>query len=180
MGKIIFGIASTEFQAEAVVNEWKVADFADEDISVLLADKRAAAPRPTGVPPGLGGGTLGWLPGIEAIAVPGAGPFVAAGPIFPALHASAVGGSNHGIASALSGMGLSESSARKLERKVCQGFILVAAHAPTDPQANRARAILEQAQAGEIVSSLEPNSTSEAPSGEGFGFGCGASGSASI
>ena len=170
MGKIVFGLAATEFQAEAVVNEFKVADFPEEDISVLLADKLAFVTRPAG-PPGVGGGTLGWLQGIDEVSIPGAGPFIASGPILSALGASAVGGSNRGIYDALSGMGLAEPSARRLEKKARAGSILIAVHASADSQAERARAIFEQAQALDIVCSVEfESSTSESPN-EDRGFG---------
>jgi hypothetical protein len=171
MGKIVFGVAATEFQAEAVVNELKVADFPEEDISVLLADKLAALTKPGGPPPGVGGGTLGWLQGIDEVAIPGAGPFIAAGPILSALNASAVGGSNRGIYDALTGMGLSETGARSLERKARAGSILIAVHADTDPQAERARAIFEQAQALDIVSSIEFQRCSSESPNEDRGFG---------
>ncbi len=178
MEKIVFGLASTEFQAEAVVNELKVADFLDEDISTLLAEKMTSASRPSGVPAGLGGGALGWLPGIEGISIPGAGPFIAAGPIVAALKAAAVGGASAGIADALCGMGLAESNARRLERKIRAGLILIAVHAITDQQADRARSILEQAEAKEIASSaeLQRGNSETSPSADetgslGFGFG---------
>jgi hypothetical protein len=129
----------------------------------------------------VGGGTLGWLPGIASISIPGAGPFIAAGPLSEALRASAVGGSNGGIADALTGMGLSEYNARRLERKIRSGLILIAIHAATDPQADRARSILEQAAAREILSSIESGETRPTPSvdeGGGVGFGFGAASNA--
>jgi len=180
MGKIVFGLTSTEFQAEAVVNELKVADFADEEISAALADKVTSAGRASGVPPGVGGGTLSWLPGIETITIPGAGLFIAAGPMAEALKAAAVGGANGGIADALGGMGLGDGNARRLERKIRSGLILLAVHAETDAQADRARSIFEQAQAQEIVSSVEaqqadaPSSSSSSGESGGLGFGLGA------
>jgi hypothetical protein len=170
MGKIVFGVAATEFQAEAVVNEFKVADFPEEDISVLLAEKLAVVTRLAG-PPGVGGGTLGWLQGIDELSIPGAGPFIASGPILLALHASAVGGSNRGIYDALSGMGLAEPSARRLEKKARAGLILIAVHAESDPQADRARAIFEQAQAMDIVCSVEFQSSPSVSPIEDRGFG---------
>jgi hypothetical protein len=170
MGRIVFGIATTEFQAEAMVNELKVADFPEENISVLLGDKMASLQRASGAPPGVGGGTLGWLQGIDEVSVPGAGPFIAAGPILPALSAAAVGGSPRGIADALTGMGLAESSARRLEKMARGGAIVVAVHADADPQAERARAIFEQAQASDIVSSVESQSSNSPSRNEDLGF----------
>jgi len=158
MGKIVFGVADTEFQAEAIVNELKVADFSDENISALLIDK-TSAPHSGTTLPGVGASALGWLPGIKSISIPGAGPFIAAGPALMALSASAVGGSNGAIAEALCGMGLNEVDAIRLEKRARQGAILVAVHADTDAQAEHARAIFEQARASEIVSSVESEAT---------------------
>src|ERR1041384_8526361 len=98
MAKAIFCIATSEFQAESIVNELKVAGFEDNAISVLCPDKTGSkdfahehhTKAPEGATAGAGagglvGGALGWLAGIGALAVPGVGPFLAAGPIMAAL-----------------------------------------------------------------------------------------------
>ena len=155
MANAVFGIAVSEFQAEAIVNELKVAGFSDPDISVLLADKaRQNAP---GVK--TTGGTLGWLAGIQAIAIPGLGPYIASGPIRDALGGSAVGGSPRAIAAALAGMGLGAAEARHCEQKIRNGHLLIAVHSDSDDHTCHAQAIFAQAEAQDITIS----SDAEAP-----------------
>ncbi|HWD17773.1 MAG TPA: hypothetical protein VHB20_00720 [Verrucomicrobiae bacterium] len=155
MAKIVFGTAGTEFQAEAVVNELKVADFLDENISVVLADRAALSSRHVAHRAGGSRGTLGWLPRIGSVSIPGAGPFIAAGRMLGALNAAAVGSSSHGIADALTGMGLDENDAIRFEKGLRSGSLLIAVQADTDAQAEHARSIFEQAQIRDIVSTVE-------------------------
>lgn len=151
MGNAVFGIATSEFQAEAIVNELKVAQFSDSDISVLLADQ---ASQPTGSDK-MVGGTLGWLAGIRSIAIPGAGPFIATGPVLDALSGAAVGSSVRAITSALAGMGLSPAGAWRAEQRVHNGALLIAVHVETVDEAARAEAIFAQAGAQEITVSTD-------------------------
>src|SRR4051812_50082274 len=113
MGKAVFCIATSEFQAEAIVNDLKGAGFADNDISVLFPDKTGskdfAHEQHTKAPEGavtgastLGvvGGALGWLAGIGALTIPGIGPFIAAGPVNGVLGGGGGGGGGWGVAGA--------------------------------------------------------------------------------
>src|SRR5215211_8227765 len=114
MAKAIFGLVDSEVQADVIVDNLKAANFANNDISVLFPDKTGTkdfaheqhTKAPEGAVTGAGtggvlGGALGWLAGIGALAIPGAGPFIAAGPIMAALSGAAVGGAVGGIAGSL-------------------------------------------------------------------------------
>ena len=168
MAKAIFCIATSEFQAESIVNELKVAGFEDNDISVLFPDKTGSkdfahehhTKAPEGATAGAGagglvGGALGWLAGIGALAVPGVGPFIAAGPIMAALSAAAVGAAVGGIAGALAGMGIPEFEAKRFEGKIKAGNILLSVHTASHDEARRARQIFEHAGAQDISTSSE-------------------------
>lgn len=166
MSKAVFCIATSEFQAESIVNELKVAGFSDDDISVLLPDKsgKFAHERHTKAPEGaaagagtLGvlGGTLGWLAGIGALTIPGAGPFIAAGPIMAALSGAAVGAAVGGIAGALAGMGIPEFEAKHYEQKIKSGNILISVHSDNPDETRKAKGIFERAGAEDIATTAE-------------------------
>ena len=163
MSKAVFCIATSEFQAEAIVNDLKTAGFADNDISVLFPDKTGtkdfAHEQHTKAPEGavtgastLGvvGGALGWLMGIGVLAIPGAGPFIAAGPIMAALGGVAVGAAIGGIGGALIGMGIPEYEAKRYEGKIKAGNILISVHSENWQQSRRAKEIFQQAGAEDI------------------------------
>jgi len=168
MAKAVFCIATSEFQAESIVNELKVAGFSDNDISVLFPDKTGTkdfahehhTKAPEGAAAGAGtggvlGGALGWLAGIGLLTIPGAGPFIAAGPIMAALGGAAVGAAVGGIAGALVGMGIPEYEAKRYEGKIKAGNILISVHAEDGDEAKRAREIFEQAGAHDISATSE-------------------------
>ncbi len=168
MAKAVFCIATSEFQAESIVNELKVAGFADNDISVLFPDKtgtkdfaheqhtKAPEGAVTGASTGgVVGGALGWLAGIGALAIPGVGPFIAAGPIMAALGGAAVGAAVGGITGALVGMGIPEYEAKRYEGKIKAGNILISVHTENSDETKRAKEIFEQAGAQDISSSSE-------------------------
>jgi len=168
MAKAAFCIATSEFQAESIVNELKVAGFSDNDISVLFPDKTGTkdfaheqhTKAPEGAVTGAGtlgvlGGALGWLAGIGALAIPGAGPFIAAGPIMAALSGAAVGAAVGGITGALVGMGIPEYEAKRYEGKIKQGNILISVHTENHDEAKRARDLFEKANAQDISTTSE-------------------------
>lgn len=168
MSKAVFCIATSESQAETMVNQLKSAGFADSDISVLFPDKSGTkdfaheqhtkAPEGAvtgGTTLGVVGGALGWLAGIGTLAIPGIGPFIAAGPIMAALGGAAVGAAVGGIAGALVGMGIPEFEAKRYEGKIRDGNILISVHSDTHEEAKKAREIFEQAGAQDISSSSE-------------------------
>jgi hypothetical protein len=161
-------IAKTESQAINIVNQLKSANFSNNDISVLFPDKTGSkdfaheqhtkAPEGAatgGVTGGVLGGALGWLAGIGALAIPGVGPFIAAGPIMAALGGAAVGGAVGGITGALVGLGIPEYEAKRYEGKVHSGNILISVHTEDSNGIKRAKEIFERAGAEDISSTGE-------------------------
>ncbi|HWD19729.1 MAG TPA: DUF3341 domain-containing protein [Verrucomicrobiae bacterium] len=161
-------IAKSEAQAINIVDQLKTANFSNNDISVLLPDKTGTkdfaheqhtkAPEGAttgGVTGGVLGGALGWLVGIGALAIPGVGPFIAAGPIMAALGGAAVGGAVGGIAGALIGLGIPEYEAKRYEGKVKTGNVLISVHAEDSKEIKRAKEIFERAGAEDISSTGE-------------------------
>lgn len=166
--KAVYCIANTQTQAEAIVSQLKTAGFSNEDISVLFPDKSTtkdfAHSKETKAPEGATtGGTvgaslgavLGWLAGIGSLAIPGVGPFIAAGPIMGALGGAALGGATGGIIGALVGMGIPEYEAKRYEGKVREGNILISVHTDNSDERSRAKDIFEKAGAQDIATSGE-------------------------
>jgi hypothetical protein len=164
----VFGIYPTTDGVESAVSELKGQGFRSTDISVLwpqnlgskdLAHERASK-APEGAATGAGsgaviGGTLGWLVGIGALAVPGLGPLVAAGPIVAALAGAGAGGAVGGLTGALVGMGIPEYEAKRYEGRVRKGGILLSVHADDSEWAKRAKQILDRTGAQDIASAGE-------------------------
>jgi hypothetical protein len=168
MSKAVFGIATTYAQAESIVDRLKIAGFSNNDISVLLPDKEGTrdfaheknTKAPEGAAAGAGtggvvGGVLGWLVGIGSLAIPGVGPFVAAGPIMAALSGAAVGSAVGGLTGALVGLGIPEFEAKRYEGKLKEGNILISIHSKDSKQTDRAEQILKEANAEDISSATE-------------------------
>ena len=168
MAKAVFCIAATFPQAEGIVDNLKTAGFSNNDISVLFPDtqgtkdfaheKNTKAPEGAATGAGAGGvlgGALGWLVGIGALAIPGIGPFVAAGPIMAALGGAAVGATVGGITGALVGMGIPEYEAKRYEGKIKEGKILISVHSENSKETDRAEAIFKKAGAEDIATSGE-------------------------
>jgi len=167
-------LAKSESQAIAIANQLKAASFSGNDISVLFPDKSGSkdfahehhtkAPEGAttgGVAGGVLGGAFGWLVGIGALAIPGVGPFIAAGPIMAALGGAAVGGAVGGIAGALIGLGIPEYEAKRYEGKVKDGNILISVHTESSDERKRAKEIFERAGAEDISSTGESSPPSE-------------------
>jgi hypothetical protein len=104
---------------------------------------------------GTAGGVLGWLAGIGTLAIPGIGPFLAAGPLMAALAGIAIGGTTGGLIGALVGMGIPEFEAKRYDGKLREGNILVSVHADDAKQRARARDVFELAGAEDIASTGE-------------------------
>jgi hypothetical protein len=166
--KSVFCLALDEGQAIRIVDELKNAGFSNNDISVLLPDKSSTrefamekgtkAPEGaiTGVSTGgVLGGALGWLAGIGALAIPGVGPLIAAGPIVAALTGVGVGGAIGGIAGALVGMGIPEYEAKRYEGRVKEGGLLLSVHSDNSDWTRKAKEILENTGATDVSSSGE-------------------------
>lgn len=168
--KSVLCIVNTEMQAGHIVDRLKAEGFSNNDISVLFPDKTGTrdfavakgTKAPEGAATGAGtgavvGGALGWLAGIGALAIPGVGPFVAAGPIAAALSGAAVGGAVGGIAGSLIGMGIPEYEAKRYEGKIKQGGILLSVHTDNSDEVKRAKQIFEDAKAEDISTAGESN-----------------------
>jgi hypothetical protein len=112
------------------------------------------------------GGALGLLAGIGALAIPGVGPFIAAGPIMGALSGAAVGGATGGLIGALVGLGIPELEAKQYEGKVRAGNILISVHAENGDQRSRAKEVLEAAGATDVSSTSEASVPKESRASE--------------
>lgn len=168
MKRSVYCIAKTVPQAEAIVEAVRVAGFSNNDISVLFPDKEGSrdfahehntkAPEgaTAGGVAGMGvGAILGWIAGIGAIAIPGVGPFIAAGPIVAALSGAAIGGATGGIIGALVGLGMPEFEAKQYESKIRSGNILISVHTEESSERKRVKEIFERIGADDISSSAE-------------------------
>ncbi len=173
----VFGIYPTAGAAEQAVDTLVAAGFPHTDISVLLPDnessrafaheKHTKAPEgtTTGVAAGGAiGGTLGLLAGIGALAIPGVGPFIAAGPIMGALAGVGVGGAVGGLVGALVGMGIPEYEAKRYEGRVKEGGVLLSVHCDTSNETSRAKDILKRTSAEDIATSGETSGRDDAAS----------------
>jgi hypothetical protein len=165
---VAYGIYSTREMAENAVDQLLASGFRNEDISVLLQDntgtkdfaheKATKAPEGTTtgvVAGGVIGGTLGLLAGIGALAIPGIGPFIAAGPIMGALAGVGSGGVVGGLIGALVGMGIPEFEAKRFEGRIKSGGILLSVHCDNSEWVSKAKDILKQTGAEDVSSSGE-------------------------
>jgi hypothetical protein len=163
-----FGIYSSRAGVENAVDALKAAGYRNTDISVLFPEnvgtkdfaheKNTKAPEGATAGAGTGvvvGGALGWLVGIGALAIPGLGPFIAAGPIMAALAGAAVGGTTGGIMGALIGMGFPEYEAKRYEGRVKDGGILLSVHCDDSEWTKKAKEILERTGAEDVASTGE-------------------------
>ena len=173
MSTSVFCIAPSESVASSIVSSLKSAGFSDNDISVLFPDKTTTrdfaheahtkAPEGAAVGAGTGGvvgGAIGLLAGVGLLAIPGLGPFIAAGPIMAALSGMGIGAAAGGIAGALIGMGIPELEAKRYEGKVKDGNILISATAETSDETSRAKEIFRSAGASDISTSSEKSAPS--------------------
>lgn len=174
----VYGIYQSVSQAERAVDDLRLAGFSNDDISVLLPDmqssknfaheKNTKAPEGTtaGVTAGGAiGGTLGLLAGIGALAIPGVGPLIAAGPIMGALAGLGVGGAVGGLVGALVGMGIPEYEAKRFEGRIKDGGILLSVHCATSEHITKAKEMLKHTGAQDISSSGEAGSDRPAAMG---------------
>lgn len=164
----VFGIYSDQLNAEDGVDALKAAGFRNTDISVLFPNnegtKDFAHEKNTKAPEGavtggasgaVVGGALGWLAGIGALAIPGVGPFIAAGPIIGMLGGVGVGGAVGGFTGALIGAGIPEYEAKRYEGRIRKGGILLSVHCDNSDWIRRAEKILEETGAEDIASASE-------------------------
>jgi hypothetical protein len=161
----VFGIYRDQLTAEDAVDNLKDSGFRSTDISILFPDNQGtkdfAHEKHTKAPEGavaggssgaILGGALGWLAGIGALAIPGIGPFIAAGPIMGMLGGIGVGGAIGGVTGALIGLGIPEYEAKRYEGRIRRGGILLSVHCDDPDWAKRASNVLHQT-GGEDVGS---------------------------
>jgi hypothetical protein len=164
----VFGIYSNVERAEQAVDTLVNERFSNADISVLLPDsqgskdfaheKHTKAPEGTTTGVAAGGtigGALGLLAGIGALAIPGVGPLIAAGPIMGALAGLGVGGAVGGLVGALVGMGIPEYEAKRYEGRLKEGGVLLSVHCDTSEEIARAKEILKRTGAADVASAGE-------------------------
>jgi hypothetical protein len=162
----VFGIVKSHSQAEQVVEGLQGAGFPASEISVLLPDNEGkhdighvkATKAPEGATTGAAtggvtGGVLGLLAGIGALAIPGIGPFIAAGPIMAALSGAAIGAGTGGLVGGLIGLGIPEIEAKRYEDKLKTGNYLIAVHARDGDEKDRAKQIFKNTGAEDISTS---------------------------
>jgi hypothetical protein len=168
MERAVICIVNDAGKAERVVDQLRAGGFASDHISVLFPDKQGTkdfaheqnTKAPEGATAGAGaggvlGGGLGWLVGIGSLAIPGLGPFIAAGPILAALSGAAVGAAVGGLTGALVGMGIPEYEAKQYEGKIKGGNILISVHTDDSDQRTLAKEIFEKAGAEDIKTTGE-------------------------
>ncbi len=164
----VFGLFASSAAAERGVDALLNAGFSNNAISVLMQDsestkdfaheKHTKAPEgtTTGVATGgVVGGTLGLLAGIGMLAVPGIGPFIAAGPIMGALAGIGFGGAVGGLIGALVGLGIPEYEAKRYEGHLKTGGVLLSVHCDTADEISRAKHILTGTSATDISATGE-------------------------
>lgn len=175
----VYGMYNNRLDVERAVDALRAAGFRNTDISVLFSEnvgtKDFAHEKGTKAPEGAAtgaasgmvvGGALGWLAGIGALAIPGLGPFIAAGPIMGLLGGMGAGGAIGGLAGALIGLGIPEYEAKRFEGRVKNGAILLSVHADSSEWVKRAEDILQRTGATDVGSAGEAAgdyATSERP-----------------
>lgn len=173
MKKVVLGLFDTRADLESAVTMLKQQGFVANDISALLpsnnSTKEFAHEKGTKAPEGAAtgavtgaavGGTLGWLVGVGALAIPGIGPFVAAGPILASLAGLGIGGTLGGFTGALVGMGIPEYEAKRYEAAVKKGGMLLSVHVNDQEALETAKNIFETAGAHDLSSRNEESSPS--------------------
>jgi hypothetical protein len=168
---VVLGIFKSREDLERCVDRLKVQKFRNADVSALFptgqSSKEFAHEASTKLPEeatkgaasgAVLGGVLGWLAGIGTLAIPGVGPFIAAGPIMAALAGAGVGGTVGGLAGALIGFGIPEYEAKRYEGAVKDGGILLSVHCDDSDWADKAKTILEESGAESVSSTKESSS----------------------
>lgn len=168
MATCVYCLAKTDAQAIRIANRLKTSGFSPSDISIVTPDRGGvrdvghenSTKAPEGAATGAGtgallGGALGWMAGIGALAIPGVGPLIAAGPILATLTGLAVGGTVGGASGALIGLGIPEYEAKQYEGRLREGHILLCVHAQDSNEAAKARKILTEEKAESISTGTE-------------------------
>jgi hypothetical protein len=163
MSRVVYCLVDSGTRAESVVQQLKDADFSSGEISVIMPDNTGTkflAPEfttkaPEGALAGAGtggviGGVLGWLTGIGALALPGFGPLIAAGPLMAALAGAAAGSAVGGLAGALIGLGIPEKDVNRFVGRVKEGCAFIAVRVDDSEMGSRARNVFESSGATDV------------------------------
>ncbi|MBI5172266.1 MAG: hypothetical protein HY986_05225 [Candidatus Melainabacteria bacterium] len=164
----VISIIKTQEQAISIIDALKRAGFVNSDISMLMPDRsgvrdmgheqHSKAPEGTSTGAGAGaliGGALGWLAGLGALAIPGIGPLVVAGPIVAALTGVGIGATTGGITGGLIGLGIPEYEAKQYEGKIREGNILLSVHTEKPLEIKLAKEIFKTGGGNGITSTDE-------------------------
>jgi hypothetical protein len=166
---VAYGIYKDRTSFENALNALKAAEFRNSDISVILPERdrttkdlahEVNTKTPEGIATGAGagaaaGGVLGWLVGIGAIAIPGLGPLVAAGPVVAALAGAGAAGATGGLVGGLVGAGIPEIEAKRYAGRIREGGYLISVHCDDSDWAKRAEEILEATGGRDVVKTSE-------------------------
>jgi len=168
MNKSVIGIVNDRVRAETALANLQAAGISAADISVLMPDKSGTkdfahehnTKAPEGAVTGAGaggaiGGTLGLLAGIGALAIPGFGPLIAAGPLMATLSGAAAGAAVGGVTGGLVGLGIPEIEAKRYEGKIKGGNVLVAVHTQSSETEKAAERVLKQSGAEDVTTTSE-------------------------
>jgi hypothetical protein len=163
-----FGIYRTEASVRNAIETLESEGYRTTDISVLFPENQGTkdfahekgTKAPEGAATGAGsgavvGGALGWLAGVGSIAIPGVGPFLAAGPIMAALAGAGAGGATGGLVGALIGAGIPEYEAKRYEGRIREGGILLSVHCDNSEWTSKAKDLLERTGADDVSSTGE-------------------------
>jgi hypothetical protein len=173
--KAVFGLYKTVAAADAAVDSLATAGVTISDVSALMPENFGsgqmgtvkATKMPEGAAAGAGtgavlGGTLGLLVGIGALAIPGVGPLIAAGPILAALSGAGMGGAVGGVAGGLIGLGIPEYEAKRYQGRIEKGAVLLSVHCATSDEIKRAKDVLERTGAEDVSVTGEESVSTEA------------------
>jgi hypothetical protein len=166
---VAYGIYPDRASFERALEALRAAEFRNSDISAILPDRDRTTrdlaheintKTPEGIAAGAGtgaavGGVLGWLVGIGALAIPGIGPLVAAGPIVAALAGAGAGGATGGLVGGLVGAGIPEIEAKRYAGRIREGGYLLSVHCDDRDWARRAEEILEATGGRDVVKTSE-------------------------
>lgn len=168
MASCVYALATSDAQAVRIANRLRNCGFSAGDISIITPDQAGSrdlghqdsTKAPEGAATGAGtgailGGALGWLTGVGALAIPGLGPLIAAGPILATLSGMAAGGTVGGLTGALVGMGIPEYEAQLYEGKLREGNILMCVHVDDSEEAGKVREVFSEEKAESISTGSE-------------------------
>ena len=163
-----YGLYPSLSALESAISSFESNGFRTTDISVLYPESmgtrdlahEASTKAPEGIATGAAtgvavGGVLGWLAAVGAIAIPGIGPLIAAGPIVAALAGAGAAGTAGGLVGGLVGLGMPEYEAKRYEGRIKNGGILLSVHCDDNEWARRAKKILQDTGAEHVSTSSE-------------------------